>query len=342
VVLDLQAAPERLHAVEDIELPGPAGAMTARVYLPRPGRLQTILYLHGGGFVIGPEGYDAPLRQLAVASGCLIVALRCRLAPEHRFPAALEDALAGARWLAENVRAVGGREVPIGLAGDSSGGNLAAVVARTSPQEGIPLAFQVLLYPMLDATASSPSYDEFASGYGFSREKSLWYFDQYLPPEVDRRAPRVSPLFERHLSGLPPTLIVTAECDPLRDEGERYAHKLREAGVDVEVRRYRGMIQGFFQMTAALRSALRLAGSVADEPVPDAGTKHRAADSLASGAAEAGPPVREAYRRSPGICLACELAFQACERERLGEAQAPVGWPWARQRMRVPRSSARR
>jgi alpha/beta hydrolase fold len=195
---------------------------------------------------------------------------------------------------------------------------------------------------MLDATASSPSYDEFASGYGFSREKSLWYFDQYLPPEVDRRAPRVSPLFERHLSGLPPTLIVTAECDPLRDEGERYAHKLREAGVDVEVRRYRGMIQGFFQMTAALRSARRLAGSVADEPVPDAGTKHRAADSLASGAAEAGPPVREAYRRSPGICLACELAFQACERERLGEAQAPVGWPWARQRMRVPRSSARR
>jgi acetyl esterase/lipase len=153
---------------------------------------------------------------------------------------------------------VGGLDAPVGLAGDSSGGNLVAVVARTLTQEEIPLAFQVLLYPMLDATASSPSYDEFASGYGFSREKSLWYFDQYLPPEVDRRAPRVSPLFERHLSGLPPTLIVTAGCDPLRDDGETYARNLREAGVNVELRRYRGMIHGFFQMTAALDSARRL------------------------------------------------------------------------------------
>lgn len=258
MVLDLQGDPDRLHAVDDIEVPGPAGAMTARVYRPGPGQLQTVLYLHGGGFVIGPEGYDAPLRRLARSSGCLIVALRCRLAPEHRFPAALEDALAGARWLAGDVRALGGLDVPVGLAGDSSGGNLAAVVARTLTQEAIPLAFQVLLYPMLDATASSPSYDEFASGYGFSREKSLWYFDQYLPPEVDRRAPRVSPLFERHLSGLPPTLIVTAECDPLRDEGELYARSLREAGVEVELRRYPGMIHGFFQMIAALRSARQL------------------------------------------------------------------------------------
>jgi acetyl esterase len=262
-VLDLQAPAGALHAVEDIGLPGPAGSLTARVYRPRPGRLQTVLYLHGGGFVIGPEGYDAPLRQLALSSGCLIVALHCRLAPEHRFPAAIEDALAGARWVAGNVDAVGGLDVPIGLAGDSSGGNLAAVVARTLSREGLSLAFQVLLYPMLDATASSPSYQEFASGYGFSREKSLWYFDQYLPPEVDRRATRVSPLFEPDLSGLPPTLIVTAECDPLRDEGETYAHNLREAGVDVEVRRYQGMIHGFFQMTAALQSARQLHGELA-------------------------------------------------------------------------------
>lgn len=255
MVLDLQTAVDHLSDVADIEVPGPAGVMTARVYRPRLGRLPSVLYLHGGGFVIGPEGYDAPLRQLALSSGCLIVALRCRLAPEHRFPAAVEDAVAGARWLAGNAHALGGLEVPVGLAGDSSGGNLAAVVARTLTRQEIPLAFQVLIYPMLDATASSPSYREFASGYGFSREKSLWYFDQYLPPEVDRRAPRVSPLFEPLLSGLPPTLIVTAECDPLRDEGETYAHHLREAGVDVEVRRYRGMIHGFFQMTAALHSA---------------------------------------------------------------------------------------
>ena len=254
-VLDLQATPDRLHAVDDIEVPGPAGAMAARVYRPRSGRLQTVLYLHGGGFVIGPEGYDAPLRQLALSSGCLIVALRHRLAPEHRFPAALEDAVAGATWLAGNVEAVGGLDVPLGVVGDSSGGNLAAVAVRTLTREGAPLAFQVLVYPMLDATASSASYVEFASGYGFSREKSLWYVDQYLPPEVDRRAPQVSPLFEPDLAGLPPTLIVTAECDHLRDEGEAYAQNLRDAGVEVDVRRYRGMIHGFFQMTAALDSA---------------------------------------------------------------------------------------
>ena len=262
-VLDLQAIPKRLHAVNDIELPGPAGAMSARVYRPRPGRLQTILYLHGGGFVIGPEGYDAPLRQLALSSGCMIVALHHRLAPEYRFPAALEDAVAGATWLAENIETVGGLDVPLGVMGDSSGGNLAAVAVRTLAREGTPLAFQALIYPMLDATASSASYIEFASGYGFSREKSLWYFDQYLPPEVDLRAPSVSPLFELDLAGLPPTLIATAECDPLRDEGEAYAQNLRDAGVDVTVHRYRGMIHGFFQMTAALDASRQLHNDLA-------------------------------------------------------------------------------
>jgi acetyl esterase/lipase len=142
--------------------------------------------------------------------------------------------------------------------GDSSGGNLAAVVARSLSREDVRLAFQVLLYPMLDATAGCPSYDRFATGYGFTREKSLWYFDQYLPADVDRRAPCVSPLFEADLAGLPPTLVVTAGCDPLRDEGEAYADNLRRAGVDVELRRYPGMIHGFFQMTAALDGARRL------------------------------------------------------------------------------------
>lgn len=263
-VLELQVTPGRLCAVDDIEVPGPAGAMSARVYRPRPGRLQTVLYLHGGGFVIGPEGYDAPLRQLALSSGCLIMALHHRLAPEHPFPAALDDAVAGATWLAENVEAVGGLDFPLGVMGDSSGGNLAAIAARTLTRKGAPLAFQVLIYPMLDATASSASYVEFASGYGFSREKSLWYFDQYLPPEVDRRAPSVSPLFESDLAGLPPTLIVTAECDPLRDEGEAYAQKLRDAGVKVEIRRFTGMIHGFFQMTRVLECSQRLHRELGD------------------------------------------------------------------------------
>jgi acetyl esterase len=144
------------------------------------------------------------------------------------------------------------------VAGDSSGGNLAATVTHARTREGAPPSFQVLIYPMLDATGSSPSYEEFAEGYGFSSEKSRWSFGQYLPPGVDRRAPRVSPLFDRGLSGVPATLIVTAECDPLRDDDERYAKGLRQAGVRVELRRYRGMVHGFFQMSAALEGSRRL------------------------------------------------------------------------------------
>jgi acetyl esterase len=257
-VLDLQATPDGLYAVDDIELPTATGAIAARAYRPRPGRLQTVLYLHGGGFVMGLEGYDAPLRQLAHSSDCLIVAPHYRLAPENRFPAALEDSVSVATWLAENREAVGGSGAALGLMGDSSGGNLAAQATLSLTRNASQPAFQVLIYPMLDATASKASYIEFASGYGFSRDKSLWYFDQYLPPGVDRRAPRVSPLFEPDLAGLPRTLIVTAECDPLRDEGQAYGHNLRNAAVEVDVRCYRGMIHGFFQMTGALESSQRL------------------------------------------------------------------------------------
>jgi acetyl esterase len=256
-VLDLQREPGELDSVEDVAAPGPAGTMPVRVYRPREGRLHPVLFLHGGGFVIGSVGYDAPLRELALASGCLIVAPECRLAPEHPYPAAIDDALAAARWLrAESA-------TPPAVAGDSSGGNLAAAVTHALTREGAPPSFQVLIYPMLDATASSPSYDEFASGYGFSSEKSRWYFDQYLPPGVDRGAPRVSPLFDASFGDLPATFVATAECDPLRDDGERYADALRRAGAPVQLRRYPGMIHGFFQMTA-LKGSRRLHRELGD------------------------------------------------------------------------------
>lgn len=257
-VLALQRAPGALPSVEDIEIPGPAGMLPVRVFRPHLGRLPAVLFLHGGGFVIGRAGYEAPLRELALASGCLIVSPECRLAPEHPFPAAADDALAVARWLAAEAPALGASDAPPAVAGDSSGGNLAATVTHALARDGTPPSFQILIYPMLDATASSPSYDEFATGYGFSSEKSRWYFDQYLPRAIDRRSSRVSPLFERDLSGLPATLIVTAECDPLRDDGERYAHVLHSAGVKVTLRRYPGMIHGFFQMTGALEGSRRL------------------------------------------------------------------------------------
>lgn len=257
-VLDLQRPPGDLYSVEDVEAPGPAGTLRVRLYRPHPGRLHPVLFLHGGGFVIGGGGYDSPLRELALASGCLIVSPECRLAPEHPFPAAVDDAEAAARWLNAEAAALGAGDTPPAMAGDSSGGNLAAAVTHVLSREGTPPSFQVLIYPMLDATASSASYDEFAEGYGFSSNKSRWYFDQYLPPGVSRHAPRVSPLFDEGLSDVPATLIVTAGCDPLRDDGEYYARALREAGVAVELRRYQGMIHGFFQMTGALEGSRRL------------------------------------------------------------------------------------
>ena len=256
-VLDLQREPGEC-SIEDVEIPGPAGTLPVRVYRPRGERPDPVLFFHGGGFVIGRDGYDAPLQELALASGCVIVSPECRLAPEHPFPAAVDDALAAARWLNAEAAALEVSEAVPAVAGDSSGENLAAGVTHALTREGAPPSFQVLIYPMLDATASSASYDEFAEGYGFSSEKSRWYFEQYLPPGVDRRAPNVSPLFEVGLNGVPATLIVTAECDPLRDDGERYAESLRQAGVAVELRRYRGMIHGFFQMTGALAGSRRL------------------------------------------------------------------------------------
>ena len=257
-VLALQRMPGALHSVEDMRVPGAEGPLRARVYRPRPGPLQAVLYFHGGGFVIGGDGYDAPLRDLALASGCLIVAPECRLAPECPFPAACDDARAVARWLADTVRDLGAAEASPAVAGDSSGGNLAALVTQDLFQAGRPPSFQVLIYPMLDATASSNSYREFSTGYGFSAAKSQWYYSQYLPPGTDRRDPRVSPVYSRCLRGLPPTLVVTAECDPLRDEGERYARALHAAGTHTDLRRYAGMIHGFFQMTGALADARQL------------------------------------------------------------------------------------
>jgi acetyl esterase len=162
-VLDLQRAAGMLHSIEELEIVGQEEALPVRVYRPRPGRLQSVLFLHGGGFVIGSEGYDAPLRELALASGCLIVVPDCRLAPEHPFPAAANDALARARWLNAVASSLGAASTPAGVAGDSSGGNLAAGVTQALAGEGTPRSFQVLIYPMLAATTSSASYDEFAS-----------------------------------------------------------------------------------------------------------------------------------------------------------------------------------
>jgi acetyl esterase/lipase len=252
-ILDLQRSPPRLFAIEDVNLPG--GQLAARLYRPRRGKLPTIIYFHGGGFVIGADGYDRVLRELAVTTGHLIVAPNVRLAPEHPFPAAVDDAFVATTCVLQTAAELGALPGRIGVGGDSSGGNLAAVVAWELGRQSVPLAFQVLVYPMLDATASLPSYRKFAEGFGFTREKSLWYFGQYLPEGVDPRDPRVSPLFVPSLEGLPPTLVITAEYDPLRDDGEEYARLLKNAGGNVELRRFDGVIHGFLQMTGAVDAA---------------------------------------------------------------------------------------
>jgi acetyl esterase len=261
-VLGLQRPAPPLHAVRDLTIPV-SGGLGGRLYRPAPGPLPVLLYFHGGGFVIGGEGYERPLRELAVATGCLIIAPDVRLAPEHSFPAAHEDALACARWAHAHARELAGGASVLGIAGDSSGGNLAAVTTRDLTRQRTSPAFQVLIYPMLDATASSASYRELGAGYGFTREKSLWYFGQYLPDDSDRRDPRISPLLERDLTGLPPTLVITAEYDPLRDDGEHYARAIRNAGGAADLLRYDGMIHGFFQMTGHVNAASQVQADVA-------------------------------------------------------------------------------
>lgn len=257
--VELQAPAIPMHDVHDVSVPGGQQELTARVYIPRRNASRTLLYLHGGGFVIGLGGYDEPLRRLASASQWRVVALHQRLAPEHPFPAAVDDAALGARWLHDQWVSTGaGIESMPGIVGDSSGGTLAAAVTQQLTAEHVPIAFQVLIYPMLDALAASRSYLNLGTGYGFTREKALWYFDQYLPQGVDRRDPRISPLYGTVVQGLPRTLVITAECDPLRDEAVTYAQHLHEGGVHVEHWSYPGMIHGFFQMTGALDASRRL------------------------------------------------------------------------------------
>ena len=191
-VLDLQRTPGELHSVEDVEAPGPAGTLRVRLYRPHPGRLHRVLFLHGGGFVIGSEGYDSPLCELALASGCLIVSPECRLAPEHPYPAAVDDAEAAARWLNAKAPALGAYDTPLAMAGDSSGGNLAAAVTHALSREGTPPSFQVLIYPMLDATASSASYRQGSPrGWRSSGAAPLPGHDPRLLPD-DRGARRLT------------------------------------------------------------------------------------------------------------------------------------------------------
>jgi acetyl esterase/lipase len=258
-----------LARIEDIGIPGPAGALPARVYehtrrdgAPRP----VVAYFHGGGWVQGDlETHHGLCARLALRSGALVVAVDYRLAPEHPFPAAVEDCLAASRWLRSHGGEIGADPTRIAVAGDSAGGNLAAVVSQRLVAAGeAPPTAQALIYPAVDFVLDTPSHHDLEDAHIIPRDRILWYADQYLPPGIDRLDPRASPLRARDLAGQPPTLVITAGFDPLRDEGHAYAEALRAAKVDVVDHEYPGQIHAFVSLTKAIPQGLTATEEVAD------------------------------------------------------------------------------
>jgi acetyl esterase len=254
---DLQGEAENVAEVRDIMIPGPAGALPVRLYHPSPGKvLPLVVYFHGGGWVIGDvEIVDKPCRALANASGCVVASVNYRLSPETKFPGPVEDCYAATRWLSEHAGSVGTDTRSVAVAGDSAGGNLAAAVALMARDRGAPaIAYQLLIYPVTMPAAGSTfaSYSDNADGYLLTRAGMVWFWDHYLATPDDGKNPYASPLHAADLSGLPPAMVITAEFDPLRDEGLAYARRLQEAGVSVKSSHYDGMIHGFFWMAGAL------------------------------------------------------------------------------------------
>lgn len=238
--------PDAVASVEDIEVSG----VPVRIYRPRDGELPGVVYLHGGGWVLGSiTSVDGLCCNLAARSGCTIASVDYRLAPEHPFPAAVEDAWAVAAWAAERFPA------GLAIAGDSAGGHLAAAGAVRARDEGISLGLQALVYPVTDYSFATNSYREWGEGTNLTEDAMRWFWTHFVPEGVSADDPGVSPLRVPELAGVAPALVITAECDPLCDEGEAYARRLEEAGVPVAAMRYDGQIHGFVRMGAVFERA---------------------------------------------------------------------------------------
>lgn len=257
--------PVELGRVEELRIPRAGGEIAARVYAnDAAGARAGLVYFHGGGWVIGDlDTHDALCRALALASDAVVIAVDYRLAPEHRFPAAVEDAHTAALWIAEHAAELGIDAHRLAVGGDSAGGGLATVVAMRCRDAGGPaLAAQVLLYPVLDVSSfDTASYLDFAEGYGLTRTAMQWFAAHYLGAQ-DGKHPEASALLAENVSGLPPSLVVTAEFDPLRDEGRVYADRMRAAGVAVTAVQYPGMVHGFALMIGVLEAGRQLVREV--------------------------------------------------------------------------------
>jgi acetyl esterase len=239
---------EPVAHIEDRSIAGPAGEIPIRIYTPHgDGPFPVAVYFHGGGWVLGNlDTHESHCRGIANGAGCVVVAVDYRLAPEHKFPAAPEDCYAATRWAEEHAAEINGDRTRLAVAGDSAGGNLAAVVALLARDRGAPpIAFQLLVYPITDLRMQTVSYTENADAPMLTRDDMIWFRGHYIRDDEDVTNPLVSPLLAEDLSGLPPALIVTAEYDPLRDEGEFYGEQLLAAGVPATVRRYDGLAHGF-------------------------------------------------------------------------------------------------
>ncbi len=255
--LRIAGEPEAVAEVVAEEVPGAAGPLPARRYAPADAE-GLLVYFHGGGFVRGDlDTHDPLCRRLANATRCELLAVDYRLAPEHPFPAAADDAVAVTEWAGAEW------DGPLAVGGDSSGGNIAAAAAIHARDAGGPeLAAQVLLYPVTDATMGSPSMDELAEGRMLTKAALSWMYDQYLPAGVDRSDPRVSVVLEESLEGVAPAVIVSAGNDPLRDDGVRYATRLEEAGVPVEHLPYEGTIHSFMLYAGVLSAGMEAGRAV--------------------------------------------------------------------------------
>jgi acetyl esterase len=254
----LSGAPEAIAKVENRTISGPAAPIPVRIYTPAgSGPFPVLVFFHGGGWMIGDlDTQDGACRTLANKAGCIVVSVDYRLAPEHRFPAAPEDTFAATQWVAANATTINADATRIAVGGDSAGGNLAAVTAQmVRDANGPRLAFQLLVYPVMDGTCNMPSYRDNGDGYLLTTDMMQWFWNHYVRSATDRQNPMASPLCAHSLRGLPAALVQTAEFDPLRDEGEAYAARLKADGVPVTLTRYDGMIHGFFGMSSMIDKA---------------------------------------------------------------------------------------
>jgi len=256
-----QPEPPDVASVRDLEARGPGGPIPLRSYRPLGSAagdvLPVLVYYHGGGWVIGDlDTHDVLCRQLSNQSGCAVIAVDYRLAPEHRFPAAVDDALAAARWVRANAATLKVDADRMAVGGDSAGGNLAAVVALAAREAGdLPLAFQLLIYPATDQRRGWPSHTSNGQGYLLTKDAMDYYHDHYIPDAKDDQDWRSSPLLHADHAGLPPALVLTAGYDPLRDEGMQYAHALSAAGTRATLVNFERQVHGFIVMGRVLDEA---------------------------------------------------------------------------------------